>query len=124
MGQDYETSQALLLPRRPSKSMSGYHVVRDPLSDCEEDEFICNFYRARVAAEGNVKRMWYVASIYARPRGFKQMFSKNKPMIGQEIRPLTLEKSEEFLEDPNKTEFFVTVEEYSDPLEKFTWWSK
>ena len=84
---------------RKSSKLTGYRVVLDPLSDCEEDEHIEDFFRARVAANGLYEHMWISVNI-------------GGPCCneGQSIKPFPLDyvSNPESLEEG--TVFFVTEE--------------
>ena len=104
------------LPREKSSILEGYTVLLDPLSDCSEDTFIENFYRARVAAEGFYTHMWHLVS-----RVELRTFSEVEVT---EIRPLTLEKAREYEDNPNATEFFVTEEPWANKDLSYKWIEK
>ena len=107
---------------RPSKTLTGYHILLDPLSDCVEDEALDTLDRARVACHGWQNHLWITENIY-KP-------NTNPPeRIGQRVRPYRREDTDMLLArmDPQEdildpVAFFVTEEPWKNENESFIWW--
>ena len=110
---------------RPSKTLTGYHILLDPLSDCVEDEAMDSLDRARVACHGKQEHLWITENIY-------KAFTHPLERIGQSVRPYRREDTAKLLESQfsiraqilEPTHFFVTEEPWKDQNESFIWWGE